>query len=323
MLATAMAKELSAALAHECLFINFLSEEETKKEKRNELELSSKNKARLVAQVYQMDVKSTFLNGTLKEEVYVKQPPSFESNEFPNHVYKLDKAIYGLKQALRAWYETLLTFLIEHKPDIQFSTCLYTRYQANLKESHLIVVKRIFIYIKGTLNLRLWYPKCSGFDLKGYTDSDYVGCNMDKKSTLDAAGCGADILCMKSQLSDYDNIYEKFRPGTITHIQSSTSTPIVAKMHKEDQQVAGSPTSLGVTGEEGVDPQLNSGCDASVDSTSEADPGISYPNEFFSIHSTTWIRMDIQEKDEKESQKQQNRARNGKDKVKSKPNGQS
>ena len=65
--------------------------------------------------VYQMDVKSAFLNGKLKEKVYVKQPPCFESNEFPNHVCKLDKALYGLKQAPRAWYETLSTFLTEQK----------------------------------------------------------------------------------------------------------------------------------------------------------------------------------------------------------------
>ncbi|GJS50186.1 retrovirus-related pol polyprotein from transposon TNT 1-94 [Tanacetum coccineum] len=52
--------------------------------------------------VYQMDVKSAFLNGKLKEEVYVKQPPDFESNEFPNRVCKLYKALYGLKQAPRA-----------------------------------------------------------------------------------------------------------------------------------------------------------------------------------------------------------------------------
>ncbi|GJX49946.1 retrovirus-related pol polyprotein from transposon TNT 1-94 [Tanacetum coccineum] len=65
--------------------------------------------------VYQMDVKSAFLNGKLKKEVYVKQPPGFKSNEFPSHVCKLDKALYGLKQAPRAWYETLSTFLTEHK----------------------------------------------------------------------------------------------------------------------------------------------------------------------------------------------------------------
>ncbi|GKC13974.1 retrovirus-related pol polyprotein from transposon TNT 1-94 [Tanacetum coccineum] len=65
--------------------------------------------------VYQMDVKSAFLNGKISEEVYVQQPPGFESSEFPNHVCKLDKALYGLKQAPSAWYETLLKFLIQHK----------------------------------------------------------------------------------------------------------------------------------------------------------------------------------------------------------------
>ncbi|GKB37944.1 retrovirus-related pol polyprotein from transposon TNT 1-94 [Tanacetum coccineum] len=65
--------------------------------------------------VYQMDVKSAFLNGKLKEEVYVKQPPGFESSEFPDYVCKLDKALYGLKQAPKAWYETLSTFLIQNK----------------------------------------------------------------------------------------------------------------------------------------------------------------------------------------------------------------
>jgi hypothetical protein len=62
--------------------------------------------------LYQKDVKSAFLNGPIKEEVYVEQPPSFEDSEYPNHVYKLSKALYGLKQAPRAWYECLRDFLI-------------------------------------------------------------------------------------------------------------------------------------------------------------------------------------------------------------------
>jgi hypothetical protein len=62
--------------------------------------------------LYQMDVKSAFLNGPIKEEVYVEQPPGFEDSEYPNHVYKLSKALYGLKQAPRAWYECLRDFLI-------------------------------------------------------------------------------------------------------------------------------------------------------------------------------------------------------------------
>jgi len=63
---------------------------------------------------HQMDVKSAFLNGYLKEEVYVSQPPGFENYKFSNHVFKLDKALYGLKQASRAWYERLSNFLIKN-----------------------------------------------------------------------------------------------------------------------------------------------------------------------------------------------------------------
>nr|GFC48496.1 retrovirus-related Pol polyprotein from transposon TNT 1-94 [Tanacetum cinerariifolium] len=63
--------------------------------------------------VYQMDVKTAFLNGILKEEVYVGQPPGFISKQYPNDVYALDKALYGLKQAPRAWYDVLSKFLID------------------------------------------------------------------------------------------------------------------------------------------------------------------------------------------------------------------
>nr|GEW60935.1 hypothetical protein [Tanacetum cinerariifolium] len=108
------------------------------KNKMDENGIVIKNKARLVTQaymgfmVYQMDVKSTFLNGKISKEVYVQQPPGFESNEFPNHFCKLDKALYGLKQAPKAWYH------------------------ANPKESHLVAVKIIFRYLKGAPNLGLW-----------------------------------------------------------------------------------------------------------------------------------------------------------------------
>jgi hypothetical protein len=62
--------------------------------------------------LYQMDMKSAFLNGPIKEEVYVEQPHGFEDSEYPTHVYKLSKALYGLKQAPKAWYEWLRDFLI-------------------------------------------------------------------------------------------------------------------------------------------------------------------------------------------------------------------
>ncbi|GKB97175.1 hypothetical protein Tco_0983312 [Tanacetum coccineum] len=79
-----------------------------------------------------------------------------------------------------------LMYLTACRPDIQFLTCLCARYQANPKESYVIAVKRIFRYLKGTHSLGLWYPKCSGFNLKGYSDSDYARCNKDGKSTSGA-----------------------------------------------------------------------------------------------------------------------------------------
>lgn len=79
-----------------------------------------------------------------------------------------------------------LLYLTACRPDIMFAACLCARYQANSKESHLKVVKRIFRYLKGSPNLGLWYPKDSGFALIGYSDSDFAGCKIDRKSTSGA-----------------------------------------------------------------------------------------------------------------------------------------
>jgi hypothetical protein len=271
--------------------------------------------------VFQMDVKSAFLYGKIEEEVYVCQPPGFEDPDHPDMVYKLDKALYGLHQAPRAWYDTLSVYLLKNKfkrgaidktlfiktegkeillvqiyvddiifgstddklckefeqlmhkkfkmssmgeltfflglqvkqkstgifihqskyvkdilekfgfkdckpastpmethkhleadlegedvdehlyrsmigslmyltasrPDIMFSVCVCARYQSQPKVSHITAVKRIFRYLKGKPNLGLWYPKESPFELVSYTDSDYGGENLDRKSTT--GGC--------------------------------------------------------------------------------------------------------------------------------------
>ncbi|GJX07933.1 putative ribonuclease H-like domain-containing protein [Tanacetum coccineum] len=242
--------------------------------------------------VYQMDVKSAFLYGTIEEEVYVYQPPSFEDPQFPDKVYKVEKVLYDLHQAPRAWYETLSTYLLENgfrrgiidktvfikkdkddillvqvyvddiifgstkkslcveyeqmmhkrfqmssmgeltfflrlqtastpietnkallkdeeaedvdvhlhrsmigslmyltasRPDIMFVVYACARFQVTPKVSHLHAVKRIFRYLKGQPKLGLWYPRDSPFDLEAFSDSDYAGASLDRKSTT--GGC--------------------------------------------------------------------------------------------------------------------------------------
>ncbi|GJZ34434.1 putative ribonuclease H-like domain-containing protein [Tanacetum coccineum] len=271
--------------------------------------------------VYQMDFKRAFLYGKIEEEVYVYQPPGSEDLDFPDRVYKIEKVLYELHQAPRAWYETLSTYLLDNgfqrrkidktlfirrdkcdillvqvyaddiifgstkkslctefekmihkkfqmssmgelifflgmqvkqkndgifisqdkyvteilkkfgftdiktastpmetqklllkdedgeevdvhlyrsmigslmyltssRPDIMFIVCACARYQVKSKVSHLHAVKRIFRFLKGQLKLGLWYPNDSPFDLVAYTDSDYAGASLDRKSTT--GGC--------------------------------------------------------------------------------------------------------------------------------------
>ncbi|KAD3337124.1 hypothetical protein E3N88_32644 [Mikania micrantha] len=280
--------------------------------------------------VYQMDIKSAFLYGTIKEEVYVCQPPGFDDVHHPDWVYKLDKALYGLKQAPRAWYDTLSQFLLSNnfsrgtidktlfikrvdkelllvqiyvddiifgstkqsmceqfsklmsskfemsalselktflglqvkqtphgtfihqskyvkdllnkfdmndckiistpmatspgicsddngepvdqtlyrcmigslmyltasRPDIMYATCVCARYQSAPKQSHLSFVKRILRYLKGTPVLGIWYPANQICKLVGFTDSDYAGCSLTRKST--SGGCQFFAGCLVS-----------------------------------------------------------------------------------------------------------------------------
>ncbi|GJW91272.1 retrovirus-related pol polyprotein from transposon TNT 1-94 [Tanacetum coccineum] len=234
--------------------------------------------------VFQMDVKTAFVHGTLKEDVYVCQPEGFIDADHTSHVYKLKKALYGLKKAPMTWrfdddilvvqvllmilslvlhtlvnqshcgifinqsnyvleilkkygmetcdpvgtpmeikdkldldqngspvdatkYRSMigaLMYLTSSRPDIVHATCLCARYQAKPTEKHLKEVKRIFRYLRGTVNTGLWYSKDSGIELTGFSDADYAGCKDTFKSTFD----GAQFLGEKL-LTDYGFHFKK------------------------------------------------------------------------------------------------------------------
>ncbi|GJZ75447.1 retrovirus-related pol polyprotein from transposon TNT 1-94 [Tanacetum coccineum] len=289
--------------------------------------------------IFQMDVKMAFLNGELKEEVYISQPEGFVDQDHPSHVYKLKKALYSLKQAPRAWYDLLSSFLISQhfskgvvdptlftwkagnnlllvqiyvndiifastntamcnefanlmttkfkmsmmgqidsvdtpmvekskldedlqgipvdatlyhgmigslmyltssRPDLIYTVCLCGRYQAKPTRKYLNAVKRIFRYLKGTINIGLWYSKDTGMSLTAYADADRAGCQDTRRSTSESAqflgdklvswsskkqkstaissteakyitlsGCCAQILWMRSHLTDYGFQFNK------------------------------------------------------------------------------------------------------------------
>ncbi|GJQ98164.1 putative ribonuclease H-like domain-containing protein [Tanacetum coccineum] len=211
--------------------------------------------------VYHMDVNSALLYGTIEEEVYVCQPPGFEDPQFPDKVYKVEKTLYGLHQAPRAWYETLSTYLLENgyrrgtidktlfiKKDkgeillVQVGAHFLIRvasyakddgifisqdkYVADiLKKFDFVMVKTastpietnkallkdeeaedvdvhlyrsmirslmyltasrpdiMFAILERSPKLDLWYPRDSSFDLETFSNSDYAGASLDRKST--------------------------------------------------------------------------------------------------------------------------------------------
>nr|GEW81226.1 putative reverse transcriptase domain-containing protein [Tanacetum cinerariifolium] len=194
-----------------------------------------------------MDVKTAFLNGPLKEEVYVAQPDGFVDPGHPEKVYRLRKALYGLKQAPRAWYDELskfltskgqsigtpmatkpkldadlsgnpvdqtdyrskigsLMYLTSSRPDIVQAVCFYARYQSRPTEKHLKKVKRIFRYLRGTVNMGLWYPKGSSFELTAFSDVDHAGSEAEYVALSDSC---AQVMWMRTQLQDYGFNYNK------------------------------------------------------------------------------------------------------------------
>ncbi|XP_017438064.1 uncharacterized mitochondrial protein AtMg00810-like [Vigna angularis] len=97
-----------------------------------------------------------------------------------------------------------LLYLSASRPDIMHNVCLYARFQSQPKESHLTTMKRILKYLKGTKSLGLWYPSGSNIFLEGYSDSDFGGCKLDKKSiggTCHLLGCSLVSLYSKKKAS--------------------------------------------------------------------------------------------------------------------------
>ncbi|GJS76461.1 retrovirus-related pol polyprotein from transposon TNT 1-94 [Tanacetum coccineum] len=162
--------------------------------------------------VYQMDVKIAFLNGNLREEVYVSQPNRFVDPEKPNYVYKLKKASLWVETAPQRVYDMV----------------------ARPTEKHLNAVKRIFRYLKGTVHQGLWYSKDSSIALTAFVDADHAGCQDTRHSTsgsiqllgdrlvswsskrqksaaissteaeyIALSDCCTQVLWMRSQLTDY------------------------------------------------------------------------------------------------------------------------
>ncbi|GKB02551.1 putative ribonuclease H-like domain-containing protein [Tanacetum coccineum] len=145
-------------------------------------------------QVYQMDVKSAFLYGKIDKEVYVSQPPGFIDPKNPQKVYKVVKALYGLHQAPRAW---------------------------TMIESYNVPKEA---YPK----LGLWYPKVSSFDLESYSDSDYVGANLDRKSTT--GGCqflGRRLISWQCKKRDHWVVYSTNRSRIMLLLKQATGGQVL------------------------------------------------------------------------------------------------
>nr|GEU50907.1 retrovirus-related Pol polyprotein from transposon TNT 1-94 [Tanacetum cinerariifolium] len=123
--------------------------------------------------VYQMDVKTSFLNEILKEAMYMSQLEEFVDQEHPNHVIRLKKDLYGLKQAPRAWSK------LDEDPN--GTPVDPTHYRGKAYRKALTAVKRVFQYFKGTINRGLWYSKDTRFELTDFVDTNHAGYQDSRK----------------------------------------------------------------------------------------------------------------------------------------------
>nr|GEU69191.1 hypothetical protein [Tanacetum cinerariifolium] len=201
---------------HTCMFACFLSQEEPKREEGIDYEEVFSLVARMEAirlflsyasfmgfMVYQMDVKSAFLYGTIEEEVYVYQPPRFEDPDYPDKVYKVVKALYGLHQAPRACYEILANYLLEN--GFQMGKIDQTLFIKKQKGDILLVQKPDGIFISQDKYVAEILRKfgltdeksastpidtekpllkdLDGDDVDVHTYSNYAGASLDRKYT--------------------------------------------------------------------------------------------------------------------------------------------
>ncbi|GJR15133.1 putative ribonuclease H-like domain-containing protein [Tanacetum coccineum] len=182
--------------------------------------------------VYQMDVKSAFLYGKIEEEVYVCQPPGFEDPEFPDRVYKVEKELYGLHQAPRAWYETLSTYLLENR--FTRGTIDKTLFFKKVKGDILLVQ----IYVDGIIFRSTKMELCTEFKKL-----------MHKKFQMSSMGeltlfLGLQVMQKEdgtfiSQDKYADEILKKFGFSTvrITSTSMETSKPLLKDAEAEDVDI--------------------------------------------------------------------------------------